>query len=133
MLSGFHFHHIGYAVFSIERTASLYIPAGWICSETIFDPLQKVRIAFLERSNTPLIELVEAVDEQSPVIQIIKKSGVSPYHVCYEVSDIEFAIREMRKKRFLPLFTPVPAVAFNNCRICYLYHNDVGLIELLEQ
>jgi hypothetical protein len=37
------------------------------------------------------------------------------------------------KKRFLLVVKPVEAVAFNYRRVCFLYHKDTGLIELLEK
>ena len=47
MLSNFHFHHIGYAVTSIEKTMYYYIDGGYSCSSVIFDPIQNVNICFL--------------------------------------------------------------------------------------
>jgi catechol 2,3-dioxygenase-like lactoylglutathione lyase family enzyme len=43
-------HHIGIAVNSIEETAKWYIAMGYTLSETIEDPIQNVRVAFLEKS-----------------------------------------------------------------------------------
>lgn len=131
MLENFRFHHIGYAVEKIEDTANYYINAGFSQSIAVIDNIQNVRIAFLKKEGFPFIELVEAVDELSPVIQTLKRSGVSPYHICYEVDDIEDAIKRLKRMRFIPLFKPVNAVALDNRRICYLYNKDVGLIELL--
>lgn len=101
-------------------------------TETVEDPLQNVKIAFLTKPKMPLIELVEPVNNSSPVIQTLQKSGVTPYHVCYEVPDMEETIRELRQKHYVPLFKPVPAVALDNRLICYLYNPDVGLIEIVQ-
>lgn len=132
MLKSFVFHHIGYAVREIAVTAAHYQEAGWTLSEEVIDPIQNVRIAFLSRPDTPLIELVAPVDDKSPVVQTLEKSGVAPYHVCYEVEDIQEAVKQLRQKRYIPLFKPVPAVALGNRLICYLYNPEVGLIELLQ-
>ena len=56
---------------------------------------------------------------------------MSPYHMCYCVEDIEEAVKESKKKRFLPLFRPVQAVALGNKKICFLFNREVGLIELV--
>lgn len=132
MLKSFKFHHIGYAVKDIPATAAYYAEAGWSVGDVVEDPIQNVRIAFLTRRDTPLIELVAPVDDHSPVVQTLQKSGVSPYHVCYEVEDMQEAVRALRRKRYVPLFKPVPAVALGNRLICYLYNSEVGLIELLQ-
>ena len=136
MLLDFKFHHIGIATHNIVATVKYYTDAGYTASEIIYDPIQNVSICFLSKKEQPLIELVappSTADTESPVSKIIKKSGVSLYHICYEVNDIETAIFQLKKKKYLPLSIPVNAVAFDNKKIVFLYNRDVGLIELLEQ
>jgi methylmalonyl-CoA/ethylmalonyl-CoA epimerase len=134
MLLNFNFHHTGIAVNSIKATAQYYLDAGYAISDTVYDPIQNVLIAFLEKNGMPRIELVESgsAAHVSPVNRIIEKSGVSPYHICYEVNNIESAINELKNKKYLPLASPVSAAAMNNRKICFLYNKDVGLIELVE-
>ncbi|MFM2290707.1 MAG: hypothetical protein RIS29_520 [Bacteroidota bacterium] len=131
MLPGFTFHHIGYATRSISKTADFFIQIGYRLSDLVYDEKQRVTIAFLSREDSPLIELVELVDELSPVAGVLKKNGVTPYHVCYQVEDIYKAIVDLKKLRFVLLFEPVEAIALENRLICYLYHKEVGLIEIL--
>lgn len=133
MLQNLSFHHIGYAVKNIDATAQFYLNAGWVKSETLLDSIQNTYIAFLHREGFPMIELVAPVDDQSPVSNILKKSGVGTYHVCYSVPDIVQAVNELRAQRYMPLFQPVEAVAMDNHRICYMMHPQVGLIELVEE
>ena len=77
--------------------------------------------------------MVQPVDKNSPVCGTLKKVGVSPYHFCYEVNDLLKTLEELEKQGFKILVEPVEAIAFNNRKICFLYHIDVGLIELLEK
>ena len=133
MIQDSSFHHIGYAVRDIVATAEFYTNSGWVLSEIVVDPIQNTQIAFLERDGFPLIELVAPVDENSPICKTLKTSGVTPYHVCYSVADIDNAVAELRAKRFILLFNPVPAVALDNKKISYLMHPQVGLIELIER
>ena len=133
MLPNALFHHIGIAVESIERTAALFMESGYKMTDIVFDPKQNVNISFLEKPETPLLELVEPVDENSPVRNILNKVGVSAYHFCYEVENLEDSIAQLRKKRFMLLVKPVEATAFSGRKICFLYHKDTGLIELLEK
>lgn len=133
MLSCFSFHHIGYAVQDINTTGEYYINAGWTMSEIQIDSIQNTKIAFLRKEGFPLIELVAPVDEKSPIVNTLNKMGVTPYHICYEVLDIDLAILELRKLKYIQLFKPVKAVALENRRICYLFNQSVGLIELLNK
>ncbi|MCQ2351338.1 MAG: VOC family protein [Paludibacteraceae bacterium] len=132
MLEYLKFHHIGYAVKNIESTARFYIDLGWDMSEIYLDSVQKTYIAFLTREDFPMIELVAPVDEYSPINETLKKMGVTTYHICYEVSNINDSILELRSKRFMPVFMPVEAVAMGGKKICYMMHPQVGLIELVE-
>lgn len=132
MLHNFKFHHIGVATNSIDSTSVYYKNAGYSKTETVFDPIQNVNISFLNKNGMPMVELLEPVDEKSPINKIIKTSGVSPYHCCYVVDDINDAIIELRKQKYVMLSMPVEAVALDNRKICFLFNKEVGLIELLE-
>ncbi len=133
MLINCQFHHIGYAVKDIDRTAKYYTATGWQLGEVYTDTIQNTYIAFLTREGFPMIELVAPIDETSPICNTLKKVGNATYHVCYSVPDLNTAVVELRSQRFMPLFKPVEAVALDNKKICYLMHPDVGLVELVEQ
>ena len=128
------FHHIGVATNNIALTAQQYSIFGYeIFSETIFDPIQNVYIAFMEKEGSPRVELVAPVNKNSPILNIIKKNGTSPYHFCYEVEDISKEVERLKKQKFILISKIVPAVAFDNRLVCFLYNNEAGLIELLNK
>jgi len=133
MLREARFHHVGIATDSIDKTTVPFINAGYEITDIIFDPIQNVHISFLKRADTPFLELVEPIDETSPVHNILNKVGVSAYHFCYEVDDLEQSITKLRKQKFMPIIKPVEAVAFNGRKVCFLYNTNTGLIELLEK
>lgn len=126
------FHHIGIACRDIAKTQAFYLQLGYTASPIVEDPLQHVRISFLEKDGAPRLELLEPLDEQNPVSRTLATAGVSPYHICYEVQDIEAAIADLRAQRFLLVNGPVPACAMNDRRIAFLYQKNTGLIELVE-
>lgn len=126
-------NHIGYAVRDINKTAQYYMDAGWELSKIYEEEVQHTRIAFLTKEGFPTIELVAPLKDcdPSPVDNILQKIGCSTYHICYDVEDIEQAVDDLFDEGFKPLFEPVESVAMENHRICYLYHQHVGLIELV--
>lgn len=134
MLDYFTFHHIGIATASIGKTAAFYINAGYTMTTPIVDTIQDIRISFLRKDGMPTMELLEPVDEKSPVNTILKKNGggACPYHCCYVVPDISKAISDLKQRKFIQVSKPVPAVAIDNRNVCFLYNKDVGLIELVE-
>jgi methylmalonyl-CoA/ethylmalonyl-CoA epimerase len=133
MLQDLKFHHIGIATSDIDRTSRFYLDAGYVMTDMVVDVIQKVKISFLTKENMPQIELLEPICEDTPVTKILTKTGVTPYHICYEADDMEKTIKDLKKKHFIPLFKPVRAIALKNKFICFLYNIDVGLIEITEK
>ncbi len=126
------YHHIGIACMDIEATARQYAALGYRVGPRVTDPVQNIEICFLDHDTMPRIELLGAVDENSPVVQILKKNGTTPYHICYTVPDIDQTIKDLKRQRFLMVSKPVPACAIENRRVAFMYHRDAGLIELVE-
>ena len=126
------FHHIGIACRDIDKTKAFYLQQGYTATPTVDDPLQHVRISFLNKEGAPRLELLEPLDEQNPVARTLATAGVTPYHMCYEVHDLESAIAELRTQRFLLVNGPVPACALENRRIAFMFQKNTGLIELVE-
>ena len=126
------FHHIGIACRDIDKTKAFYLQQGYTATPTVDDPLQHVRISFLNKEGAPRLELLEPLDEKSPVARTLATAGVTPYHMCYEVRDLESAIAELRTQRFLLVNGPVPACALENRRIAFMFQKNTGLIELVE-
>ena len=127
------FHHIGVAVFRIENAKPFYISQGYSEEISIFDPEQNVDVCVLRNGAMPCIELLAPHDEQSPINNILKKLGATPYHICYEVDNMEESIALLKKERFLPVSKPKVSNAFNNHRVCFLIKKDIGLIEIIEK
>ena len=105
------FHHVGYAVADIDRYLKdfllpLFVPAR--VSPVYVDPIQRVRVLFAEVSPGILIELVEPLDAESPVTRFIGDARGGLYHLCYEVEDLDGAVKRFRKHRCLPLAPAAP-------------------------
>lgn len=133
MLDSFKFHHIGVAVKDIDKTAALYKAGGYKASAVICDSVQNVNICWLTKDGMPTIELLAPIDEASPVFKILEKNGVTPYHTCYVVENIDEAVAELRKQKYVLVSKPVEAVAIHNCKVSFLHNRHVGLIELVEE
>lgn len=132
MLPKFKFHHIGVAVKDIDVTAPIYEQGGYKRSASILDPIQNVIICWLTKEGMPTVELLAPVDETSPVNKTLEKNGVTPYHTCYVVENIEEAVAQLRKQKYVMFSKPAEAVALCGSRVCFLFNKNVGLIELVE-
>lgn len=127
------FHHIGIACRNIDKTAEVYSALGYKKGDVVFDPLQNINICFLSHPSMPLVELLSPVDENSPVVQILDKNGVTPYHTCYVVNNLEDAIKAFKHRRYVIVSKPKEACAIENRRVAFMYNADMGLIELVEK
>ena len=129
------FHHIGLVVPHIESSLgelSRYLPfeEQSLPSEV---GSQKVRVCFLDMGKG-LLELIEPLDETSPVAGFAAKGG-GIHHICFEVANIYAAIAELESKGAVVIVKPV--VGFENRLIAFVYlnmkHTDCNLIELAEE
>jgi methylmalonyl-CoA/ethylmalonyl-CoA epimerase len=125
-------HHIGYAVKDLGQSLEMFLKIGYSVEEDpIRDDKRKVEIAFVSNNNY-LVELISPLDTDSPIQNYLGKIGNTPYHLCYETEDIEQAVAELRKQRYLLIEAPNEAVAIENRKVAFLYHPKYGLLELLE-
>lgn len=123
--------HIGYAVMDIDKARRSMEALGYEFEPTVEDKERSIFIAFGELDGYR-IELVAPMAEGSPVDIHLSKIGPTPYHICYRSSDIEADIEKLKASRFKVFIPLVPAIAFNNKRVVFLYNLSIGLIEIVE-
>ncbi len=130
------FHHVGFVVTLIAPVIESFCRAlgGKSWSETWHDPLQKVRVAFIfpQKESDPSFELVEPAGPGSPVQDFLELGG-GLHHVCYEVDDLDRAVRDARTQGLVLVRRAQPAVAFAGRRIAWFISREKLLIELLEE
>jgi len=133
MLKNATFHHIGIAVASINKVKTFYLSAGYVVSEPVIEPIQKVRVSYARKEGFPTVELLEPLDEKSPVHNILKKNGNIPYHICYAVDNIQEAMKEARAEGFIPLGKPIPGRGLDDAMMFFVYNKNVGLLQIMEK
>ncbi|HWZ32816.1 MAG TPA: VOC family protein [Bryobacteraceae bacterium] len=130
-------HHVGFIVHSIEQSMQGFLRSleGSWDSQIFHDPIQKVKVAFLQPGlgAGAQIELVEPASEDSPVRRFLQASNGGMHHLCYEVKDLEASLSGMRTGGARLVRPPKPAVAFANRRIAWVLTRENLLIELLEE
>ena len=125
-------HHYGIIVPNIERYLERSI---WRAhSPIVHDPLQGARLCLvgLSADMSPAIELVEPVDETSPVWASMKR-GTSFHHICLLVPSTERADDLMHQFRFLSVTDWKPAVLFDGRPVRFAYSRNRELIEFLSE
>ena len=128
-------HHIGYVVNGIEvaLNALQSLDNKLVTTPPVNDEIQRCRICFVGREGEPLIELVEPYENNKSLRKMQAQRGNAPYHMCYEVEDVEALFDELSEKEgWMPLFRPVEAAAFNNRLITYFYNTQIGYVEFVK-
>ena len=126
-------HHIGYLVKKLDRARLAFEALGYgVEQETIRDEFRKVDIVFLSKDGYR-IELVSPYDSTSVVAGLLVRTGNAPYHVCYEVTDLDAEIERLRDARYVVSSEPAPAPACGGARVAFLVHPYLGMVELLEK
>jgi methylmalonyl-CoA/ethylmalonyl-CoA epimerase len=133
-LPEFRIHHIGYATESIKQTLAKLREVGFQpVSAQIHDSAHDVELMLVEK-NGYTFELIQPAGDHSPVSNILKKTGgATAYHICYATPNILKGIAEFQAMGYKLLTEPTPAPLFSGRMICFLWHLEVGLIELIEE
>lgn len=126
-------HHIGYLVKKLERARMAFEALGYrIEREAVRDEYRKVDIIFLAKDGYS-VELVSPYAPDSVVAGLLTRTGNSPYHICYEVEDLEAEMVRLRNARYVVSDEPAPAPACGGERVVFMIHPYLGMIELLQK
>lgn len=126
-------HHLGYMVSDLDSAVEQFESIGYkrIRGRTI-DELRQVAIQFIKKDQF-LVEVIAPLSADSPIKTFLRKIGPSPYHLCYEVLQIDSAILKLKKQHFVVVQKPLPAKAIGGQMVIFLFNKEIGLIELVEK
>lgn len=125
-------NHIGYAVPDMQESIETFELLGFsIFKDRVKDFKRDIEIAFIKNNDT-VLELISPLSSSSPVSNIIKKMGSTPYHLCFETADINEKISQLKSRGFSAINRVDEAVAIDNKNIVFLYNKSIGIIELVE-
>ncbi len=125
--------HIAVAVKDVEKAAEFYekvlgLELGGIEEVEGMD----VKVGFLPVGDTR-IELVQPLDPASGLAKFIEKRGEGIHHICYEVENVEEALKTC-KARGAQLIDEAPRKGAHNTLVGFIHPKSTGgvLTELTE-
>lgn len=121
-------HHIGYVVTNASDQ-NLVNPALHLLT-TVEDEIQGAKICLYKNQQNELIELIEPLDEGSPVWNFLQKHPNTVHHSCYEISDEELK-KHVEENHLVKIMGPVPAEIFNNRMVVFYVTRDRELLEFI--
>src|SRR5688572_3744902 len=117
--------HIGIAVRSITQSDALYerlLGTAPYKHEEVGD--QMVNTSFFKVGNVK-IELLEAIDEESPIHRFIDKRGEGIHHIAFYVDDILAEMKRLKEDGF-ELLHDEPRKGADNMWVCFIHPRSVN-------
>jgi methylmalonyl-CoA/ethylmalonyl-CoA epimerase len=125
--------HIAIVVEDIEATLGFWRDALGLELAHIEDvPEQKSEVAFLPVGESE-VELVRPTTDDSGVAKYLQKRGPGMHHICFEVDDIEGALRQL-KTRGVRLINETPVPGAGGKQIAFIHPESTNgvLVELYQ-
>jgi methylmalonyl-CoA/ethylmalonyl-CoA epimerase len=125
--------HVGIAVKSLEERLGFWRDAlGMSLGGTETVPTEGVRVAFLPAGESR-IELLEAVDPESPIAKFIARRGEGIHHITFRVASIQ-PLLDRLKAGGVPLLDVTPRPGAAGTKVAFLHPRAAGgvLVELVE-
>lgn len=129
-------YHIAIAVKNIAESEKLYsniLGLDVKHRETVKE--QGVNTVMLQSGSGEgtAIELLEPIDENSPVAKFLEKRGEGIHHICFFVNDIESTLADLKRKG-VRLIDEEPRVGAYNAKVAFIHPKSLNgvLVELAE-
>jgi methylmalonyl-CoA/ethylmalonyl-CoA epimerase len=126
--------HIGIAVQSIEKSNELFsklLGAAPYKSEKVES--EGVLTSFFQTGESK-IELLEALNPESPIAKFIAKKGEGIHHIAFDVTDIHAEMKRLKAEGFI-LLSEEPKRGADNKLVCFLHPKSSNgvLVELCQE
>lgn len=126
--------HIGIAVTSIEKSNELFsrlLGATPYKSEKVEG--EGVMTSFFQTGESK-IELLEALNPESPIAKFIAKKGEGIHHIAFDVTDIHAEMKRLKAEGFI-LLSEEPKRGADNKLVCFLHPKSSNgvLVELCQE
>ena len=126
--------HIGIAVNALDAAIPLFENLlNTPCYKTEEVATEGVKTAFF-RQGPNKIELLEALNDTSPIAKFLAKKGEGIHHIAFDVEDIEAEMKRLAALGF-ELLNQVPKNGADNKLVCFLHPKSTNgvLIELCQE
>jgi methylmalonyl-CoA/ethylmalonyl-CoA epimerase len=126
--------HLGIAVKNLEESLKIYENLlGHSCYKTEIVESEFVKTAFIQVGESK-IELLEAINADSPIAKFLEKKGQGFHHVAFDVENIEFEIARLETNGF-ELIHKIAKDGADNKRIAFLHPKSTNglLVELCQE
>jgi len=118
--------HVAIAVKNLDVSEKVYQDLGLTFQshrETVES--QGVITSFAHVDQNAHIELLQPLNENSPIHKFIEKNGEGIHHLCFKVPDVKAKTEELKKLGYKLIYeSPVPGA--NNCLVNFIHPKSTG-------
>lgn len=128
-------NHVAIAVTNLDEACHIYKQVlGAELTPAQILPEHGVKVVFIKLPNTK-IELLEPLDDTSPIAAFLAKNpSGGMHHICYEVDDINEAVKQLTAEGARILGDGKPKIGAHGKPVIFLHPKDfIGTLIELEQ
>lgn len=130
-------YHVAIAVKDIRKAEDIYsklLGLRVIHREDVINYGVKTSMLGSESGEGTAVELIEPLDESSPISEFLKKRGEGVHHICFLVDDIESSLRALEKEG-VKLIDEHPRPGSYHCKVAFIHPKSMNgvLVELAEK
>ena len=126
--------HLGIAVDSIDKAAPFWRHILSISHRTTENVIEQGVVTDVYDTGQGKVELLEALGDNSPIAKFLDKRGPGIHHVCFEVKDINSAIKELKENN-INVLSDEPTMGAEGYKVVFIHPKSTGgvLVELAEK
>ena len=126
--------HLGIAVDSIDKAAPFWKHILKISHRSTEDVIDQGVVTDIYDTGQGKVELLEALGDNSPIAKFLDKRGPGIHHVCFEVEDINSAIKELKENN-INILSDGPTMGAEGYKVVFIHPKSTGgvLVELAEK
>ena len=126
--------HLGIAVDSIDKAAPFWKHILSISHRSTENVIDQGVVTDIYDTGQGKVELLEALGEDSPIAKFLDKRGPGIHHVCFEVIDINSAIKELKENN-INVLSDEPTIGAEGYKVVFIHPKRTGgiLVELAEK
>ena len=126
--------HLGIAVNSIDKSAPFWRHILQIPHRSTEDVTDQGVVTDIYDTGKGKVELLESMGEDTPIGKFLNNRGPGIHHVCFEVKNINSAIKELKDNN-INILSEKPTIGAEGYKVVFIHPKSTGgvLVELAEK
>ncbi len=130
-------YHVAIAVKDIKKAEDIYsklLGLEIVHREDVVNYGVKTSMLSPKSGEGSAVELIEPLDDNSPISEFMKKRGEGVHHICFLVEDIESSLKALKDKG-VRLIDEHPRPGSYNSKVAFIHPKSMNgvLVELAEK